>query len=121
MVSTLREILLASNKLKVKMLVYRPSQIEEMISAQLKEFFQKQIENRFLEPPFQSKSMVIIFDKMLVLAIEIKDFGDKYFEGKSLNEIGFATYSNSESTVDSYDVIFENLWIQSKETEYKSK
>lgn len=56
--------------------------------------------------------MVMIFDKMLVLAVEKTDFRDKYYEEKHLNEIGMATYSNSESTVASYEVIFENLWIQ---------
>jgi hypothetical protein len=112
--SRLREILTVPNKISVKILIHKNSQTEERISRHLQEFFQKQIEIKFLNPSFQSKSMVMIFDKMLVLAVEKKDFRDKYYEEKHLNEIGMATYSNSESTVASFEVIFENLWIQGR-------
>jgi two-component system, OmpR family, sensor histidine kinase VicK len=52
----------------------------------------------------QTKLTTIVTDRELSLVIEEKDNEDV---------IGFATYSNSESTVMSYASIFENLWAQS--------
>ncbi len=47
-------------------------------------------------------------DSAFSLAIEIKDSGDanQGFE----ESVGMATYSNNQSTIDSYATIFENLW-----------
>jgi hypothetical protein len=53
----------------------------------------------------QTKLLVIVIDKALSLAIDLKNNSD---DGK--DEIGLATYSNSESTVLSYVSIFEVLW-----------
>lgn len=52
----------------------------------------------------QTKLTTIVADRELSLVIEEKDNEDA---------IGFATYSNSESTVMSYASIFENLCAQS--------
>jgi two-component system sensor histidine kinase VicK len=52
----------------------------------------------------RTKLTTIITDRQLSLVIEEKENEDT---------IGFATYSNSESTVMSYASIFENLWGQS--------
>ena len=51
----------------------------------------------------------MIVDKKYSLAIELKD--DK--KRTSIEAIGLATYSNSQSTVLSYASIFESLWTQS--------
>ena len=62
------------------------------------------VELRYLNKSIQIQLTTIIIDRELSLVIEEK--GDK-----DLN--GFATYSNSESTVMSYASIFENLWAKS--------
>lgn len=52
-----------------------------------------------------SRLTMVIVDNELSLVIEEKKYEDP---------VGIATYSNSESTVQSYASIFENLWIQSE-------
>ena len=59
----------------------------------------------------QTKITTIIVDDERSLVIELRD----YNQLKSDEDIGLATYSNSESTVLSYVSIFETLWIQSNE------
>jgi hypothetical protein len=51
-----------------------------------------------------------IVDQSLCLTVELK--GDTI--ETSDQDIGLATYSNSEATVFSYVSIFENLWIQTQ-------
>jgi two-component system, OmpR family, sensor histidine kinase VicK len=60
-----------------------------------------------LETSLQTMLLVIVVDKRLSLAIELKDDREDAYEA-----IGLATYSNSDSTVLTYVSIFENLWIQ---------
>ena len=62
------------------------------------------VELRYLNKSIQIQLTTIIIDRELSLVIEEK--GDK-----DLN--GFATYSNSESTIMSYASIFKNLWAKS--------
>jgi len=70
-----------------------------------------------------TKSIILVVDRKESLVIEVKDN-----LRNSLSEpIGFATYSNSRSTVLSYVSIFESFWIQTemykkvKETEQMQK
>jgi two-component system sensor histidine kinase VicK len=57
---------------------------------------------------FHTKITTFIVDSTFSLTVEIKDNDDA---NESFEEsIGMATYSNSQSTVDSYATIFENLW-----------
>jgi hypothetical protein len=69
----------------------------------------------------QNKVMAVIMDKELCLTAEVKD-NENY--DSTVEVLGLATYSNSESTVLSYASfvpyasIFETLWIQA---ELKSK
>jgi hypothetical protein len=65
----------------------------------------KVVELRRLTKSIRTKLTTIVVDRDLSLVIEEKDYGDIQ---------GFATYSNSESTVLSYASIFENLWFQSE-------
>lgn len=60
-----------------------------------------------LETALQTMLLVIVVDKRLSLAIELKDDREDAYDA-----IGLATYSNSESTVSTYASIFENLSIQ---------
>ena len=55
----------------------------------------------------QNKVMTIIRDKHLCLTVEVKDNEGDY--GCSVEVLGLATYSNSESTM--YASIFEILWL----------
>jgi hypothetical protein len=71
-----------------------------------------QIELRYLHKSIQTKLTAVVTDRELSLVIEEK--GDENAE-----DLGLATYSNSESTVLSCASIFENLWAQS--TSQKSK
>jgi len=56
--------------------------------------------------------MTIVVDKELCLTVEVKDTEDDF--DSTVEVLGFATYSNSESTVLSYASIFETLWIQAE-------
>ncbi len=61
------------------------------------------MELRYLERSIRTRLSIVIVDKEISLTIEEKE-----------NEcaIGFATYSNSKPTVQSYASIFESLWKQ---------
>jgi K+-sensing histidine kinase KdpD len=63
---------------------------------------------RYIQAHLQIKTSIMIVDKKYSLAIELKD--DK--KTTSMEAIGLATYSNSQSTVLSYASIFESLWTQ---------
>lgn len=66
------------------------------------------IQLRSIENSFQSKVSILVIDKKYSLVIELKDDTKE----TSYDAIGFATYSNSKSTVLSYVSIFESLWKQ---------
>ena len=52
-----------------------------------------------------------VADSALSLAIEMKDSN----RTKDLDDsFGIAAYSDSQSTVNTYDIIFENLWNKSE-------
>jgi signal transduction histidine kinase len=63
---------------------------------------------RYIQPHLQTKTTILIVDKKYSLAIELKDDTKQ----TSIEAIGLATYSNSQSTVLSYVSIFESLWTQ---------
>jgi two-component system sensor histidine kinase VicK len=65
---------------------------------------------RYIQPHLQTKVTIIIVDRKYSLAIELKDDTKQ----KSIEAIGLATYSNSQSTVLSYVTIFESLWTQTE-------
>jgi signal transduction histidine kinase len=63
----------------------------------------RNMELRYLERSIRTRLSMVIVDKEISLTIE-----EKENEGA----IGFATYSNSKPTVQSYASIFESLWKQ---------
>jgi two-component system, OmpR family, sensor histidine kinase VicK len=65
---------------------------------------------RYIQPHSQTKVSILIVDKKYSLAIELKDDTKQ----TSVEAIGLATYSNSQSTVLSYVSIFESLWTQTE-------
>jgi two-component system, OmpR family, sensor histidine kinase VicK len=70
------------------------------------------VELQFLDKEQQNKVITIIADKELCLTTEVKDNEDDI--DSTVEVLGLATYSNSESTVLSYASIFETLWIQAE-------
>jgi hypothetical protein len=56
--------------------------------------------------------MTVVLDKELCLTPEVKDTEDDF--DSTVEVLGLATCSNSESTVLSYVSIFETLWIQAE-------
>ena len=58
-----------------------------------------------------SNITTFVADSALSLAIEMKDSN----RTKDLDDsFGIAAYSDSQSTVNTYDIIFENLWNKSE-------
>jgi hypothetical protein len=92
----------AVGEVVVRILIGTDYPIEEKAIKSLNEY--QHIEFRYLLKSIQTKLTTIVADRELSLVIEEKENEDA---------IGFTTYSNSESTVQSYASIFENLWMQS--------
>jgi len=59
---------------------------------------------------YDTKVTFILVDREVSLVIEIKDDTKE----RILDSVGFATYSNSQSSVLSYTSIFETLWIKAE-------
>ncbi len=60
---------------------------------------------------FGSNITTFVVDSTFSLAIEMKNSNDNVEFDESL---GIATYSNSPPTVNTYEIIFENLWNKSE-------
>ena len=68
-----------------------------------------------LKSHHQNKIITAIVDKELCLTVEVRDTSDYEDENDaSIEVLGLATYSNSESTILSYASIFETLWTQAE-------
>jgi two-component system, OmpR family, sensor histidine kinase VicK len=65
---------------------------------------------RHIESSMQTKISALITDRKYSLIVELKDDS----KDNSNEAIGFATYSNSKATVQSYASIFESLWRQTE-------
>ena len=63
-----------------------------------------------LKSSFQTKITTFIVDSIFLLTVEMKDGAKENFD----DSLGLATYSNSESTIDTYTSIFETLWMQNE-------
>src|SRR5215813_5270589 len=82
----------------------------KLMIAQKSQKPNKNISIRYIQPHLQTKVTILIVDRKYSLAIELKDDTKQ----KSVEAIGLATYSNSQSTVLSYVAIFESLWTQTE-------
>src|SRR5215831_18933084 len=80
----------------------------KLMIAQKPQKLNKNIDIRYIQPHSQTKVTILIVDRKYSLAIELKDDTKQ----TSIEAIGLATYSNSQSTVLSYVSIFESLWTQ---------
>jgi two-component system, OmpR family, sensor histidine kinase VicK len=65
---------------------------------------------KYIQPQLQTKVSILIVDKKYSLGIDLKDDTKQ----TSIEAIGLATYSNSQSTLSCYAAIFESLWIQTE-------
>jgi len=92
----------ADKEVEVRILIGTDRPINEREVEWLREY--PRIELRYLNKSIQTSLTTIVTDRELSLVIEEKENG---------NDLGLATYSNSESTVLSCASIFENLWAQS--------
>jgi two-component system, OmpR family, sensor histidine kinase VicK len=93
---------------KVRLLLNQNDDIQQSIERLVEAH--PRITIRGLDQTIKTKLTTIMADRELSLVLELKD--DTKITGNYA--IGFATYSNSESTVLSYASIFETLWIQSR-------
>ena len=95
---------LSSTGIRIRILTHMDDRIKQR--AQL--FKEQNIDIRYIEQILQTKVTMLLVDRRLSLAAELKnDTKDNYYEAT-----GLATYSNSESTISSYASIFESLWRQ---------
>jgi hypothetical protein len=69
-----------------------------------------------LKSTFQTKITALIVDSIYSLTVEMKDEVESFDES-----VGLATYSNSESNIDTYTSIFETLWMQNEYNSNKDK
>jgi signal transduction histidine kinase len=82
--------------------------MDDRIKQREQLFKEQNIDIRYIEEILQTKVTMLLVDRRLSLAAELKnDTKDNYYEAT-----GLATYSNSESTISSYASIFESLWRQ---------
>ena len=84
---------------------------ELIVETERKLMIQKEVQQpngnidiRYIQQHLQTKTTILILDKKYSLAIELKDDTKQ----TSIEAIGLATYSNSQSTVLSYVSIFEH-------------
>ncbi len=97
--------------------------VEQKIQNVLSCFSTSSAMLRNIETSSATKSTIIIIDRKESLVTELNDDSKDTF----VDSLGFATYSNSRSTVLSYVSIFESFWLQTemykkvKETERMQK
>ncbi|HEY7081187.1 MAG TPA: HAMP domain-containing sensor histidine kinase [Nitrososphaeraceae archaeon] len=84
-------------------------QVDVSIRESVQKSISPKIHTRFIEPGLQRVNIMLV-DKKFSLAVEVKDDSKKGVD----QAIGFATFSNSQSTVLSYISIFEALWNQTE-------
>jgi hypothetical protein len=97
----------AKNGIVVRILIGTNCPIEDKDLEFLSEH--SKIKIRYLHRSIQTRITTIMADKELSLTIEENETTGPY-------NTGLTIYSNSDSTVLSYAVIFENLWMQSTAT-----
>ncbi len=117
-----KESAISNKKLNIRILTPLDTSVENKVKTTLL-LPSSYVQLRNIETPSTTRSTVIIIDRRESLVIEVKDDSEETF----VDAIGFATYSNSRSTVLSYVSIFESFWLQTemykkvKETEQMQK
>jgi hypothetical protein len=106
----------ASDRIKIQAFANNGIQIRHSLKKYLGVSpLTERIKIKFINNSRNTRLVLLISDRMIFLMIETKDQYKKKKNnmGISLNGVGLASLSKSESTVNSYFVILENLWIQS--------
>ncbi len=101
-------IKLASHNMNIRLLIDTDTSVEKVIEKYGKDFhnIKYHIFGKLAHPSIIS----LVVDESLSLVVDIKDDSQEIFE----DSIGLGTYSNMESTVDTYLSIFEKAWYQTK-------
>jgi signal transduction histidine kinase len=99
---------LASNEIKVKILIPLKIELQDKINLFKKKY--PNIEFRYLQNTLESLIGITIIDKEKVLIIEIKDDTKKKYR----DSIGLTIFIEGKSTAQSYASIFESLWKQTE-------
>lgn len=117
-----------ANGITIRILTNKDDNIIEDRLVNLKKEYPSNLQTNYLDKSLQNRLITtIVVDRELSLIIESKENEDEYQEKmKRVQQqeeednyddtdlIGFATYSNSHSTVSSYATIFETLWVKSE-------
>jgi signal transduction histidine kinase len=97
---------------------YKKRQIEDVLEEEKnnqhhhhhQQQHSKKIQIKFIESQSQTTVSILIVDRKYSLVVELKDDT----KDTVLEAIGLVTYSNSKSTVLSYVLMFETLWLQTE-------
>jgi signal transduction histidine kinase len=108
----------AKRNIKIRILVPYDERLKELMKSSItindntngRNNRKDKINIRFLESELQTRISILIVDRKLCLAAELKDDTKE----TSLQAIGLSSYSNSKSTVLSYVSIFETIWKQAE-------
>jgi two-component system, OmpR family, sensor histidine kinase VicK len=100
----------AARGVKVRVLVLMDKKI-------IRDEIAKQLQNLGIDIRDNKKSMLakvttLVVDNALSLTVELKEDSKETSEDEEEENIGLATYSNSDSIVLTYVSIFENMWMQ---------
>jgi two-component system, OmpR family, sensor histidine kinase VicK len=108
----------AKRSINIRILVPYDERIKELMKSLVtiydntndRNIRKDKINIRFLESELQTRISILIVDRKLCLAAELKDDTKE----TSLQAMGLSSYSNSKSTVLSYVSIFETIWKQAE-------
>jgi hypothetical protein len=98
----------SNHGINVRLLLDPDTLIDTMGGGNRKDF--DQVEYRKLVKHLRSFIIILIVDESLSLVIDIKDDSQESFA----ESIGLGTYTNIESTVNTYLSLFERGWFQAK-------
>lgn len=107
----------AARGVKIRVLVPMDKKIRNEMAKQLQALG---IDIRDNKKSLLAKVTTLVVDNALSLTVELKEDAKKTSEDKE-EDIGLATYSNSESTVLTYVSIFENMWMQQYDKEARQE
>ena len=96
--------------LKVRILVPIGDDNNNAVSERIERLKDAGIDIRTIRQTFQNKLTTLIVDQSLCLTVELEDDTGE----RTDKAIGSATYFDSDTTVFSYVLIFENFWIQTQ-------
>ncbi|MGN6347813.1 MAG: ATP-binding protein [Candidatus Nitrosocosmicus sp.] len=88
----------------------RAKKDKDLVNSEIKNNNNQNIQLRYIQTLYETRSTILIVDKKVSFVIELKDDTKDTFR----EAIGLSTYSNSKAAVLSYVFIFESLWGQTE-------